>query len=688
MAAKRKTAQTDPAASTEYRAADDSTAYFTLSLYADAANVARLFTAAGATGASPADLLTSRAMAHGPSRALNSAVAPQFNDIADREDRGAIRDMLLSTRSEDPADEEEALALARRHETIGIELPKAIRWTTEGRQFESRLSGLQRERHMTLQRYWMVHNNGALSYHLAFTACFQHDPADYYFLTLLQKLAAPKEVRLDRAAAAKGGTTLDPIGIDLIDEVRVGSTVGRARGKRFWPFVLDRLHRDAAALVAGLTGGEAGAIGAAYGDAIAALVDRVPVLDVPGLSLPKNRYAFMIHDSRLFGRLVPPIDPETNHPYRRKLLVQDGCFEPFRTRMREAIAASKGVVRMDDEGPDSFWAKTLSPAETEGLTDNEVKAILEGSYVDPGDGKTYHIPLFDLERTDCLDFLFMSGFNQNIIDFMNQDTSEILDGTDPIYPEEEDALDEGFFVRFANHRGMITYVPASRSLEIGNDYISTCPYAFLISAMAMHNEFLVRAYEANCHERIEAISAAIEAARCESDDALKFAAYERIESDINALRAARYNELMRYRHGNAFRYDTESRVFEKLEDIRGVLRNIDAIGDVVSSLEDRTADVERRQLRLRRERETEANEQRSRDAERTNLLIAMLGLVGLAGLLFDIIGLIEGANLKNAALMLWVTAGKWALSATVLIALLSLLAMLARRFLRRRRGDA
>ena len=33
---------------------------------------------------------------------------------------------------------------------------------------------------------------------------------------------------------------------------------------------------------------------------------------------------------------------------------------------------------------------------------------------------------------------------------------------------------------------MITYVPKSRSLETGNDYIGACPYAFLIHALALH----------------------------------------------------------------------------------------------------------------------------------------------------------------------------------------------------------
>ena len=44
----------------------------------------------------------------------------------------------------------------------------------------------------------------------------------------------------------------------------------------------------------------------------------------------------------------------------------------------------------------------------------------------------HHIPAFEAHRADCLDYLFLAGFNQNIIDFMNQDTSEILDSIDPI----------------------------------------------------------------------------------------------------------------------------------------------------------------------------------------------------------------------------------------------------------------
>lgn len=88
------------------------------------------------------------------------------------------------------------------------------------------------------------------------------------------------------------------------------------------------------------------------------------------------------------------------------------------------------------------------------------------------------IPAFERGRAGCLDYLFLAGFNQNIIDFMNQSTSEILDSIDPIYPDSDEQSDERFFVRYANHRAMVTYVPKSRSLETGNDYIGTCPMRF------------------------------------------------------------------------------------------------------------------------------------------------------------------------------------------------------------------
>src|SRR5262249_1948374 len=92
------------------------------------------------------------------------------------------------------------------------------------------------------------------------------------------------------------------------------------------------------------------------------------------------------------------------------------------------------------------------------------------------------------------EYYFLSGFFQNIIDFFNQDSSEISDGTDPIYPISAEQAAEAYFFRFANARCLYQVVSESRSLDVGADHIGTCPYIFLVHLTSMHNEFLIRQY--------------------------------------------------------------------------------------------------------------------------------------------------------------------------------------------------
>lgn len=242
----------------------------------------------------------------------------------------------------------------------------------------------------------------------------------------------------------------------------------------------------------------------------------------------------------------------------------------------------------------------------------------------------HHVPAFEANRPDCLEYLFLAGFNQNIIDFMNQDTSEVLDSIDPIYPDSEDQSSDRFFVRYANHRAMITYVPRSRSLETGNDYIGACPYAFLIHALALHNEFLARDHEQKTMtriERIQAISADAPLPKTDQMDALQDREplwgnrFDKSETAINQARLAMFDQYDRFRHDNPFRYETERSVFETLEALRGISRKQTSLALAIDSLEDHAADLQR------------MNQQKidRRAGQRAALLNILLGGTGLFG---------------------------------------------------------
>lgn len=186
-------------------------------------------------------------------------------------------------------------------------------------------------------------------------------------------------------------------------------------------------------------------------------------------------------------------------------------------------------------------------------------------------------------------------------------------------------------MRDANHRAMITYAPQSRSLEAGNDYIGTCPYAFLIHVLALHNEFLARGHETWSMARVERIKALVKGRQPEQNPMQIALAQieplepgeclEQAEFAINDAKLAEFGNYERFRYINPFRYDTERDVFAQLEELRGTSRKQAALALAIRSLEDHASDLKRRS-------------QRANDAEvarrdaRLNILLGGTGVFG------------------------------------------------------------
>ncbi|MBY8823424.1 hypothetical protein [Sphingomonas colocasiae] len=611
---------------------------------------------------------------HLPSLLLRNAIDPLFNDIADREVLGEVQEHLLAAddgpaMAEGTDRRERRLAAAksiRTGERLIFTPPASVQWSTEGITYEAIPPGLGDERAVRLRRFWLAHNNGALSYHLAFShhyASLERDgdeanytPATYYFLSLLQKLAAPKEFELDeRWEPGSTASVFDEhLGIAPLDQLTVTDASGKP--ERFWPFVRRRMLDDAARLFDRL----ALQLGQARSSALDEhLIDQVPFIEVPGLVVPKSRFMFLIHDERFFKRLMP-LDPVTNDGAAPKVMVQERCYLPYQLRLEKQVDAAQagdGIVRLDEgywgwvtaQPQYADWIRGRSPvlrkagggrfSSVDELAAAMRLGLVEQTVDEAGRRLSAPLPLripaFEEGRTDCLDYLFLAGFNQNIIDFMNQDTSEILDSIDPIYPESDAQSDERFFVRYANHRAMLTYVPKSRSLETGNDYIGTCPYAFLIHALALHNEFLARGHEARSMARIERIEALVARGQGRLPEPLSASAqalaeseplegeddFDRAEMAINHVKFSEYKDFERFRYANPFRYDTERAVFGKLEELRGIKRKKDALDLAVASLEDHASDLQRR---------NEASNEKAA-ARRDRQLSILLGGTGVFG---------------------------------------------------------
>lgn len=237
---------------------------------------------------------------------------------------------------------------------------------------------------------------------------------------------------------------------------------------------------------------------------------------------------------------------------------------------------------------------------------------------------------------DRLFYLFLAGFNQNIIDWTNQDASEVLDSLDPIYPSSDEQQSEGFFIRYANPRCLITYVQRSRTLEVGNDFIGTCPYAFLIHVLTMHNERLTRDQEKLAFAVVEKVNSFLRAAQGGGQEPRAIEKMVRqAEEWINWYRIAAFEHFDRHRYFNPFRYDTERDVFTELERLRGTSRLSAALDKALAALDESTRDIQR----VRADAEADEDERRNRFM---TLVFGVVGLAGLAQVVLQVDQLMQG----------------------------------------------
>jgi len=514
----------------EWERCEDKTLYWTLSIYVTPDRIP----AALRERLKPANKHAVQA-GYLDTEGLRDAIDPLFNDIADRERLSHVDDYLLDVPS------------PRQGEAIDITIPDAITWTTEGTVFRAEL-GKPVTRTLRCRRFWYVHLNGALSYHLSFTLRYAHTAADFYFISMLQKVVAPKEFTVSGPA---GTGTIDgaAAGVKLfpVENVNVRSQSSGFTPLPFWQFVRSTFDQHAHHLFEhfGVSLG-AGHNGAYF----RALVASDPFIEIPRLTMPRTRFLFIFNDQTFVRDLLPR--SADGKRLARRDIVKDADYDCFKIWVQEQISAANLAA---------------------GATRTAPTVVMSREFLDQ----------LETECPDRLRYLFLAGFNQNIIDFVNQEASEVLDSTDPIYPKTPEQEEENFFVRFANPRALIQFVPASRSLEIGNDYIGTCPYAFLIHVTALHNEYIIREYEQSVEDLIKTIGQ-LNAKRQLGRAAQRF--YD--------FRTREFTNYRKFRYTNIFRYDTEADVFTEVERRRGSLRKDQYLESIVSNLEAQTRDLEGR----------------------------------------------------------------------------------------------
>lgn len=569
--------------------AEDGTLYWTLSFYIPFADIRPSAPAAGAITALPPPFKAEHKLRdvdageNEATRRVREAIDPLFNDIADRTRQGDVLDRLL---------------VEGQRSTVYFHLPDRLGWKTEGRRFRVNIPAGDRRRAAEMRRYWYLHSDGALSWHVAFAVRYrdaldrelaEQRASTLYFLSALQKLAWPKEC---------DATGITPLTTDNLLNIGVSEGDEDAAHTPFWES-LRRWFDDDAQILVRVHGAHAAAQGVS-------LLGQGKCIEVPGLSMCETRSLFFVQDDAFF-KLIQPKTPLGRLVPRRERVLDD-VFKQYPAHIKALTPDAEQAYLLDAP----FWAKLFAQ-------DSEADSVAAGG----GDADD-PFPLPD--ATDRLLYLFLAGFNQNIIDWTNQEASEVLDSLDPIYPASDEQLEEGFFIRYANPRSLITYVPRSRTLEVGNDHILTCPYAFLIHVLAMNNEYLTRQKEKRAFDVIDWVSGQLRTERATD--------YAAIEQAINRLRIDSFEHFDRHRYANPFRYDTERDVFDELERLRGTSRLEIAYKEALHALEEQTKDLERLQARAA------ANAESKRNLALT-LLFGMVGLSGLGQLAFNIVDYLE-----------------------------------------------
>lgn len=524
------------------------------------------------------------------SGSLQDGVEPMFFDVSDREHLGLISDSIYAA-GPNPSD-------------IIFVTPDEIEWRTEGRKFVA-LFNDNEDTHIkaSTRRFWYIHRDNSVTYHISFTFTYHHSPRHLYFISLLQKLTAPTEFE-------------SPMTVDLLDlshdrvpeifpftHVKVQQPYG-TRGPNdvttFWKYYLTAFSDDLRHFTAHLA--EAGlSIQASqvFDDSAKELFTGVP-----HLRMPRMRSMFFVRDI-LFHQILLPA---------RKTDVVDGPINPRLALQRSFFKQLKRLVNQTGTQihvySEELWAelRQLNPV------NDDVVATFEQS---------------DNIALVCM---FLGGFATNIIDFLNMDRSELLDSLDPAYPTDEEDRQEGSFVRYATPRSFITIVDESRSEDIGETLIGTCPYAFLIHVLSLHNEFLVREFEFRANEiylrATETFSRTAASTEPSTSTEIAEEAVSALREDFWQFRRQQRIEYeQNYFHERVFRYDTERKMFTTLQDTRGIGLKHERVLSLVDNLERVSSDVDAL-LRAKRA---------ERDGEILVNLTILLGLLGALTIVYSVL---------------------------------------------------
>lgn len=506
--------------------AEDGVAFFTLSMLASSGQVNSLIAESGGPRDSNIwneDLIKGLSATLADSADLQKAIKPMFDDIADRERNLFIKDFLLDTRNDvlgaappmppgiDPKRDRHWHNVCA---DVELGLGPQIRWQTEGVASTLDLDQPIRFPHVLCRAFWMVHSNDSLSFHLSFEVPYRRELAGYYGLAMLLKAFYPTE------------------GTDWV----VGEQGWQVRRAGAAPltllaFIETLFERNAEHLFSRLKPLEpavARAMGARAWQRLVLDDPAAPDQQLTRISAwrhsPARRALLVLRDRRVFDAI--------DRARREPDLLRD--LDPMR--------AANGHY-----DPQSLRAHFRARA----------------AALPPCAGGQ------QLDGDELMLSVFLSGFLQNIVDFLEQDGLEVHDGLSPLYPpSDSESSNEGYFV-YATPKVVFEVVGTSRSLDrAGRTWLGTCPYMFLVHITAFHNEAIVRAYEVRVTELIEKLKGLISERRPgrKVEPAELAHAYE----EIKEFRLETFDRVHKHLSFNIFRYETERSFFDAVIDVRGI----------------------------------------------------------------------------------------------------------------------
>jgi hypothetical protein len=289
---------------------------------------------------------------------------------------------------------------ANNKSALTVKIPQVIHWSTEGAACEAKFREEMQWNDVRVRSFFAKHSNGDLSYHLSLKIKYEHTLQHYYGLSVLQKILFISEEK----TMGQRFNLLVSDNRETKDYELQGFIRTRFAEDFFSTFLSDNLNTTSF-----LDEDKTSSLWNS-------LIKDSRQHDSNEIWPPKFFRALFILKDPLFHRALTD----------RESLIKGMTSTPFANLMR--VGERTGV------------STTGNQPHSTSIIFNFHEAVKSEGHL-------------------CDELAFLSGFLQNVIDFLRQDEAEFLDGTDPLFKDN-------YFLIFATQEATFEIVQKSRSLKI------------------------------------------------------------------------------------------------------------------------------------------------------------------------------------------------------------------------------